>query len=506
MDEGNAMDAPAKRQAQRAAISAAAALIVVGCTLAGGDKVGGAAHGVRVLTLINAESDDSTVLPFAQAVKTLSSGSLVVQIKNQWRNDDVEADGDLIRDVEAGSADLGVDPTRSFDTVGVNSFQALQAPFLIDTYPLEANVLGSSVSAEMLKGLEPPGLVGLAVVPGPMRRLLGLSRALVTVADIRGATIGIRPSGVTETTLEVLGAHPVAFIPGGPIALSSLDGVESHIDAIAGNRYDTGAVALTTNLDLWPRPSVIFANAAVFRGLTDEQQGWLRAAGVTAAANGMPEVRDLENRVSELCLRHLRFVTATGGELAELRHAVEPVYAELRSDVTTKGLLDQIQAIRARTEGSPDIPPSCAPSETSPGPSPPRPKTSPSAPSAPSESGPSASRLATQPAATPVDGMWEVTFTEADLLAAQPPPVSGEDIPENYGHFRMDLHAGTYVVTGPLDRSDGVFAVEGNRITLSNPSNGDTFTVTWSIYRDTLSFGVGLPTGMRVKPWHRVEP
>ena len=39
--------------------------------------------------------------------------------------------------------DLGVVGTQVFDTLGVTSFQALNAPMLLDSYPLQAAVLES---------------------------------------------------------------------------------------------------------------------------------------------------------------------------------------------------------------------------------------------------------------------------------------------------------------------------------------------------------------------------
>jgi hypothetical protein len=99
-------------------------------------------------------------------------------------------------------------------------------------------------------------------------------------------------------------------------------------------------------------------------------------------------------------------------------------------------------------------------------------------------------------------GTWEVTITRADLLAAKPPPDPGEDQPGNYGHGTIDFHGGEWVLNPPPGQQ-GTFSITGNEITLE-ATNGEEFKATWSIYRDTLTFGVGVPTPWRVKPWHRV--
>lgn len=468
------------------ALVAAVGLVVSGCGPSSADKAGGAAPVPKVLTMANEDSDNAVVESFLQAVNKLSSGTLQINPTHNWRTGDMQGDGDLVKDVEAGKADLGVVPDRAFDTVGVNSFEALQAPFLIDTYALEGKVLSSSIPAQMLDGLGAAGLVGLTILPGPFRRVLGRSRTFTSVADFRGATIGIRPSGVLEMTLTALGATPVPFVADGAAPFSTYDGIDSHLAAIEGNNYDAGAKALTANVDFYPRSSAIFVNAKSFAGLTAEQQGWLRAAGGQAVAGEMPNVLSQEAvEGGVLCNRNLLLVSASADDLAALRQAVEPVYAALSANPQTKAFIDQIDAMRSANAAPPEAAPACAVAESSP------------------VANPSSAPV------TPIDGTWAVNFTHAEFLAAVPPPDPTEDIPGNWGPSTMDLHAGKITIsysdgTAPL----GTFTVVGNRMMAEFP-NGDEFDVTWSLYRDTLAFGDGpgvVPTGWRVKPWRRVGP
>jgi TRAP-type C4-dicarboxylate transport system substrate-binding protein len=129
-----------------------------------------------VLTLADGEGDTSNAQPFAGAVSSLSHGSLQIKIEGAWRPSDPSYSADLIKDVQAGKADLGVAASRAFDTVGISSFQALQAPFLIDNYLLERKVMDSAIPGSMLQELRPHGLVGLAVLPGPLWRPFGFTR------------------------------------------------------------------------------------------------------------------------------------------------------------------------------------------------------------------------------------------------------------------------------------------------------------------------------------------
>ena len=81
----------------------------------------------------------------------------------------------MIGDVKAGKADLGWAGSRAFDSVGVPAFDALHAPLLIDSYALEQRVLQSPLVGDMLDGLKPLGVIGLGILPGPLRKPLGVS-------------------------------------------------------------------------------------------------------------------------------------------------------------------------------------------------------------------------------------------------------------------------------------------------------------------------------------------
>ncbi len=147
------------------ALTSALAMGAVGCGSGSLDKAGGPVSKPVVLTLADGGGDPSDAQPFAGAVTRLSHGAFQIRIEGGWRLSDSYYEADLIKDVQAGKADLGITASRAFDIVGIDSFQALKAPFLIDNYPLEQKVMDSAMPATMLQGLRPHGLVGLAVLP-----------------------------------------------------------------------------------------------------------------------------------------------------------------------------------------------------------------------------------------------------------------------------------------------------------------------------------------------------
>ena len=159
----------------------AAATLAGGCSLGGdSDRAGGERRpDPVVLTLANHEDSTLDLQEFALAVQRLSQGSLRIEFKNRWRESEVDYEPRTIEDVRDGKTDLAKVSARAFDVVGVNSLQPLVAPFAVDSYALQREVLLGGMTPRMLAGVERLDLVGIALLPGELRRPLGASRPLV---------------------------------------------------------------------------------------------------------------------------------------------------------------------------------------------------------------------------------------------------------------------------------------------------------------------------------------
>ena len=243
----------------RLVLAAVLALGAAACGAGNLDKAGNPSSKPLVLTLADGNGDTngdtSDAQPFAAAVGKLSHGTLQIKIEGSWRGNDAYYETGLINDVRAGKAQLGIAASRAFDTVGITSFQALQAPFLIDNVNLERKVLDSTIPGKMLAGLRRHGLAGLALLPGPLWRPLGFTRPLVAASSYQGAKIGIRPSEATADIFRALGAIPVAQQQSNTgQSIAGLTGVEAHAFLIDAGFAVPHAV-LTGNVVFGPRPT-----------------------------------------------------------------------------------------------------------------------------------------------------------------------------------------------------------------------------------------------------------
>ena len=147
-----------------------------GCSLGGdSDKAGGERNPEAiVLSLANHEESSLDLDEFARELERLSNGSLEIRFRNRWRESDVDYELLTIEDVRDGKADLAKISARAFDVVGVRSLQPYVAPFAVDSYALQREVLHSGLPERMLGGVERLDLVGIALLAGELRKPVGV--------------------------------------------------------------------------------------------------------------------------------------------------------------------------------------------------------------------------------------------------------------------------------------------------------------------------------------------
>ena len=309
-----------------------------GCA-AGVDKAGDAPPPKPLVLTLAAHSDDEEAWkPFAAAVARVSHGTLRIRVLQNWRSRgtvaEITYERGIVSDVRHDKAQLGIVGARVWDTIGVDSFQALVAPFLVDSLQLESRALQTPFAPQALAAVRRAGVVGVALLPGRMRRPLGVHRQLVSVRDYDGARIAIRPSRVAALTFRALAARPAGYIPGD---MSAFDGAEIDPGTVSSEGYDSYSREMTANVVLWPKPWTIIMNRKAFDGLTRSNQQILLTAGRDAlSGEGAQVLHDTRAAVLSLCAGRLSFVMATAAERTALRSAVQPVYTRIERSLFTR--------------------------------------------------------------------------------------------------------------------------------------------------------------------------
>ena len=164
----------------------AVAIVTAGCASEKVDKTGKPVRDKPVvLTLADHENSTLDVQNWIDEVQRRSGGTIRIRVESGWRGQNPDYDRATIADVRAGRIDIAKIAARSWDEVGVQSFRALVAPMLIDSYALEQRVLTSGLPTQMLQGVNKRDLAGLAVLPGLLRKPLGVSRRTPPAAGLR---------------------------------------------------------------------------------------------------------------------------------------------------------------------------------------------------------------------------------------------------------------------------------------------------------------------------------
>jgi TRAP-type C4-dicarboxylate transport system substrate-binding protein len=489
-------------------------LLGCGCTAApsdgGLDKAGGTVTPAPLnLRLANTRGLEDE--PFLEQVAKLSNGALTLTADTKLGQPTLTNELDALRAARAGQVDIAIVPSRSFHAFGVTAFDALMDPMLVDSFALQDKVMADSVASDMLHSLDSSGLVGLGLLPGPIRLPNGITRPMLGPATYAGARIATNPSPISEQALRTLGAVPVESTFEGA-DLTGFDGLEQQASSIAGNQYDGTVRWMTTNVGLWPRPLVIVAGQAAWGRLTDTQRGWLvqAAAGARSDTSYQLGTEDITN----MCRRgRITMVSASADEIGQLRRAFGPVHSLLRGDARTAGYLDRIEALKRQLDDAPSGQPiDCAALAKRPIPT--------------QSPGPAASPLGTPVPAGPVsaiDGNYTLLITADELAAAGAAP--GEVAPENWGDMRWVFDRGRFGSTQSASTSAGTICTwnygtyaihDGPVLELtvlggggSRGANkpGELFTYRLSIYRDTMTWSklasAESPTAWTVKPWQR---
>lgn len=450
--------------------------VAAGCSGPEVNKAGGSSEKTVTLTLADHDYGGLDIDPWVREVERASGGTVQIDVQDRWRAKERDYDRGTIGDVRRGRFDIAKIAARSWDEVGVTGFRALVAPLLIDSYGLEGRVLASDLPAQMLPAVEKLDIVGLAVLPGLLRKPLGVSRILRSPGDYKGATIGIRAGGVARMTFAALGSNTVVYVPGERAEVSRLDGAEVDEDVINAAGYNRGARALTGNVNLWPRMLTLVMNRRAFDALSERQKEALRSAA--AAVNG-PVIKDLADLEREktkvLCRRGLKFVSAKPVDLAALAKAVRPVYAQLERDAATRKFIAEIKAMKQHASTGRGGAVVCG-----------------------------TQKSGIRTGVSPIDGVYRSTVTRAELLR-NPTYVSGEDNLSNYGAFTLTIANGHFKWTGAGDGvpEGGTFTLESHqRVTIrpTYPSEeaGKEFVYVWNTYRGVLS--LSKPKGEPAEP------
>jgi TRAP-type C4-dicarboxylate transport system substrate-binding protein len=463
------------------------------CAGSGPDKAGGTAAPV-VLRLANINSSitfEPSLAYFVARVGELSRGALRIEFVTDDGNYSPGVEQAIVRDVADGRYDLGAVGTRVFDTLGDRSFQALTAPMLIDSYPLESAVIKSGIPARMLSSLDGLGVNGLAILGGGLRKPIAVERPLLGPADWRGVVFAAFRSNAGTAAIRALGARPTdawgSYLSYG-LNSGKIRGFEKSLLVYRVLRQASEARYVTANLNLWPGTVALVANPKRLAGLSGKQLSWLHEAAADTAAHSTA-LADHDARDARIaCGQGARLVDSTPSELAAFRRSLGPVYARLERDPETKALIAEIEGLKRSTPAGPGlaIPSGC-------------------------RSAPQRSTSFASASSTPVDGVYRVSWSEKELIHGG---ASRAYARTNHGVVTLTLHDGVLAIHYSESPPDcpGTYSVSGSTLSILEhpPKCQGLIVASWSVSNGKLLLRVSKATdpGDEIfwgrKPWTKI--
>ncbi|HKG49296.1 MAG TPA: TRAP transporter substrate-binding protein DctP [Actinomycetales bacterium] len=463
------------------------------------DKAGGAA----TMTLRLGTADPAgrpgslQVEEFARQIGQRSGGRMRIEPVWSAAEGGRESQGwdqRVARQVVEGRLDLASIPTRAWDTEGVTSLRALQAPFLVTSPDLVRRTISGDLGRTMLGGLQKVDVVGLSLWFEGLRHPFSFGPPLRTPRDYSGAAIRVPASQVSTSLFGALGATVDDWngsdfeeqVRGGGV-----DGAETSFP-LAKTLPATSTA--TGNVTLYPKVNSLVAGRRVFSKLTKAQRKTLTDAAAATAAWSFSAAPDDAAAAEEFCREGGRVVTASAADLAALERSVRPVYQQLSADPQTRHLIEAIRRLKGQTPTSSAS------------------RVRPCGEAAPVTPSPRASVSAG------LDGVYRIEITDADLRAGG--VTSAGDLLENHGIYTWRLRDGTWhwdqrgpnPISRPAD--DGTYTVEGQRVTFLFPVAGGPppTTFTWDIdARGDLRLAPGgdvdpvVAVLMTAHPWRRLR-
>ena len=419
------------------------------------------------------EPDAPVARFFASRVAALSGGSLRVRVVFDAAGQQVvDPEARVARMVRDGRFDLGWIGSRAWDLLGVTSFQALQAPFLVTSYALLDRIATGPLASQMLAGLSRHGFVGLALVPDRLRHPFGLLRPLRSLQDFAGARMRVNPSRATDALMRALGATPVHISNDGVEAARArheIDGTEGSLGGNLAGGY------VTANLSFFAKALTLFAGRRAYERLADDQRAALRNAARQTVARVAAHPRPEAARSRRYC-EGGSVVTASRNDLAALGRAAQPVYAELERDAQTRELIAAIRDLQATPAPTTAAALECA------------------------HRTPTAHGRRVSPST--LNGTYRWRLTKAGAVAAGDP-----NDPDIGKVMAMTLRDGKFLTGGG---STGTYEISGNRIAVDGSL---TFTLTFKRgangdldVKPVLPMDRGDAFNWASAPWRRVGP
>jgi C4-dicarboxylate-binding protein DctP len=265
-----------------------------------------------------------------------------------YPNSQLYKDKEELEALQLGAVQMLAPSVSKFGPLGIKEFEAFDLPYIFPSVDALRRVSDGPIGRDLLKKLEPKGLLGLAYWDNGFS-IITANKPLRTLDDFKGMKMRIQSSKVLEATYRHLGALPqvMAFSEVyQALQTGVVDGVENTPSNSYTQKFYEAQKYLTVSDHTYIGYAVV-VNKKFWEGLPTDIRAELESAmkDATTYCNAIAEQENHEALAKIKASGTVEFITLTDQQKAEWRRGLLPVHEEMAPRIGK----DLIQAIYKET-------------------------------------------------------------------------------------------------------------------------------------------------------------
>ena len=141
---------------------------------------------------------------FKKLAEERSAGRVKVEV---YPNSSLYKDKEELEALQMGAVQMLAPSTSKFGPLGVKEFESFDLPYIFPSRAVVRRILDGEVGKQLLKTLEPKGVIGLAYWDNGFKQM-SANKPLHLPGDFKGLKVRIKSSKVLDAQMRALGALP----------------------------------------------------------------------------------------------------------------------------------------------------------------------------------------------------------------------------------------------------------------------------------------------------------
>lgn len=269
------------------------------------------------------------VLKFAELVKELSGGEIVVEV---YPNGLLGQERDMLEAMQMNTLDIAMVSTAPIGNF-VPEMSLFDLPYLFESKEHAYEVLDGEVGSDLFQLMEAQNLVGLCYMENGFRNVYTIKTPVQTPADLKGLKIRVMENEIYTTAFSALGTLPVPMANGEvytALQQKTIDGGEQAISTFQSGKYVEVAKYYSLTQHSYGAAPIVMSKGS-YDKLSPEQQAIIMDAATQA--------RDYQRKwTDDMETVYLEEMTKLGLNVTEVdkepfREICQPLYEQFYAKV-----------------------------------------------------------------------------------------------------------------------------------------------------------------------------